>query len=274
MTTQIPPTSSLMTRLLGLGRAAEAGAADHGSAAHPLYSGETTDSTHIAISSLTRQAQAIERLLSGLERNISAMQLARDHITEVVGNIEEAGGITVRARDTLKTAAGYEGNKERLAELEKRFSAALEKNDALIAKLKGPESVLLKGGSLTTAFDEVGRSVIETHGHDLTTAGLEFRKPDFSTLFKVQDSRIDVMNAIDIAVTVRHQIVSDLLLIETRQEFSRNAIASLNEGARTVELTDLGDEAANLLALQVRQQLGESGESLASEAQRQQLSQL
>jgi protein subunit release factor B len=75
------------------------------------------------------------------------------------------------------------------------------------------------------------------------------------------------MNGIDIAVTLRHQVTSDMMLIQTRQEFSQNAMASLNAGSEKIELKDLGDEAANLLALQIRQQLSETVEPLASEAQ-------
>ena len=75
------------------------------------------------------------------------------------------------------------------------------------------------------------------------------------------------MNAIDIAVTLRHHVTSDIMLIQTRQEFSQNTIETLNAGASTIRLNDLGEEAANLLALQIRQQLGETAEPLASEAQ-------
>ncbi len=275
MTSQIPSSSTLMSRLFGpkdgvsgLSASAEVAAPSDKTAAK----GQTartisSDSTVITVTSLTQKAQNIEKLLGNLERNIGTLQVARDAISEVIGNIEEAGGLTIRARDTLKTPAGFEGNKDRLAELEKRYAAALEKNDALIKKISGSGANLLAGDTLVTKFDDLGHSKLETQGYNLTAKGLEFRPADFSSLFTVQDSRIDVMNGIDIAVTLRHQVTSDMMLIQTRQEFSQNAMASLNAGSDKIELKDLGDEAANLLALQIRHQLSESVEPLASEAQ-------
>lgn len=279
MTAQNPLTSTRMSRFFGA-QDASTGASGAARALAPPWRPSdkagakaqntpviSSDYIVITVTSLTQKAQNIEKLLGNLERNIATLQVARDAISEVIGNIEEAGGLTIRARDTLKTPAGYEGNKDRLAELEKRYAAAIEKNDVLIKSLSGTGANLLAGDTLVTNFDDLGHSRLETHGYNLTGKGLEFRKPDFSSQFTVQDSRIDVMNGIDIAVTLRHQVTSDMMLIQTRQEFSQNAMASLNAGSEKIELKDLGDEAANLLALQIRQQLSETVEPLASEAQ-------
>lgn len=272
MSTDISLTSTLMTRILGLQTGQTSGAKSP-AGDKPAESVQTAkiqssaEPTSIAVTSLTQKAQDIQNLLDGLERSISTLQTARDVINEVVGHIEEAGGLTVRARNTLSTPAGYEGNKERLTELEERYTSVLEKIDATVATAAVKGVNLLKGDTLTTSFDQDGNSTLATQGYNLTSKGLEFRKADFSSLFKVQDSRIDVMNAIDIAVTLRHQVTSDMMLIQTRQEFSENTIETLNAGASTIKLTDLGEEAANLLTLQVRQQLSETDEPLASEAQ-------
>lgn len=272
MSSDISLTSTLMTRILGLQTGQTSGAKSP-AGDKPAESVQTAkiqssaEPTSIAVTSLTQKAQDIQNLLDGLERSISTLQTARDVINEVVGHIEEAGGLTVRARNTLSTPAGYEGNKERLTELEERYTSVLEKIDATVATAAVKGVNLLKGDTLTTSFDQDGNSTLATQGYNLTSKGLEFRKADFSSLFKVQDSRIDVMNAIDIAVTLRHQVTSDMMLIQTRQEFSENTIETLNAGASTIKLTDLGEEAANLLTLQVRQQLSETDEPLASEAQ-------
>jgi hypothetical protein len=262
-----------MTRLLGL-KTAQPGpvksmsaSAAKGTADKPVTA--PAETTTLAMSSLHQKAHDLHKLLDTLDRSITTLTSSRDSINEVVALIEEAGGITIRARDTLKTAAGYEGNKDRLAELENRYKTVLAKIDATVAAADIRGVNLLKGHTLTTSFgDRTGGSDLVTHGYDLTSAGLEFRTPDFSSPFKVQDSRIDVMNGIDIAVTLRHQVTSDIMLIQTRQEFSQNTIETLNAGASSIRLNDLGEEAANLLALQIRQQLGETDESLASESQR------
>lgn len=280
MTAQIPMTSSLMTRLLGLksGQSAQTTGTEKTAVTTPVgdktkISAQTdaaptlTETTTIAVTSLTQKAQDLQKLLDTLDTSITTLNTARDVINDVVALTEEAGGITVRARDTLKTAAGYEGNKDRLAELETRYKAVLERIDATVEKATVKGINLLKGDTLTTNFDNKGKSALDTQGYDLTAKGLEFRDPDFSSAFKVQDSRIDVMNAIDIAVTLRHQVTSDAMLIQTRQEFSENTIETLNAGASKVQFNDLGEEAANLLVLQVRQQIGATSDPLAAEAQ-------
>lgn len=283
MTSQIPMTSSLMTRLLGLKSAQTTGTEK---TAVPTAVGDktkisaqteaaptATETTTIAVTSLNQKAQDLQKLLDTLDTSISTLNTARDTINDVVALAEEAGGITVRARDTLKTAAGYEGNKDRLAELEARFQSVIAKIDAAVEKAAVKGVNLLKGDTLITKFDNDGRSALDTQGTDLTAAGLGFRKPDFSNAFKVQDSRIDVMNAIDIAVTLRHQVSSDAMLIQTRQEFSENTIETLNAGASKVQFNDLGEEAANLLVLQIRQQLSANDEPLAAESQQYMLKQ-
>ncbi len=276
MATDIPMTSTLMTRLIGLssGQGTSAAAAKAAAAlagdkpAAPVQAATSSAGTTIAVTSLNQKAQDLARLLDNLDKSITTLQSARDAVNDIVALTEEAGGITIRARDTLRTSAGYEGNKDRLAELEVRYQAVLEKIDARVDQVAGKGANLLKGDTLITAFaDKNSSSDLVTQGYNLTSKGLEFRKPDFSSQFKVQDSRIDVMNAMDIAVTLRHQVTSDIMLIQTRQEFSQNTIETLTAGASTIQLADLGDEAANLLALQVRQQLAISDDQLASEAQ-------
>lgn len=278
MTSQIPMTSSLMTRLLGLKSGQQSTGAEKTASpaattdkvkvsAQTETAGITTETTTIAVSSLTQKAQDLQKLLDTLDKSITTLNTARDVINDIIALAEEAGGITVRARDTLKTEAGYEGNKDRLAELENRYRAVIQKIDQTVEKASVKGVNLLKGDTLRTNFDNDGKSALDTQGYDLTAKGLEFREPDFSSVFKVQDSRIDVMNAIDIAVTLRHQVTSDAMLIQTRQEFSENTIETLTSGASKVQFNDLGEEAANLLALQIRQQLSASNDPLASEAQ-------
>ncbi len=217
----------------------------------------------------------LKTLLDGFENGISILNASRNLVDDVIAAIEEAGGITVRARDTLKTSTGYEGNKARLEELEMRYLNAIAKIDAAVdrSNIKGVN--LLRGESLFINFDIEGRSRLETKGINLTTIALEFRKPSFTTVEKVQDSRIDVMNAIDIATTLRHVITSDLFLLQGREEFSRETMASLLSDDQAAPVTSpvMKDEAANLLALQVRQQLNEDDSALASDAQRQILNQ-
>jgi flagellin len=215
----------------------------------------------------------LKTLLNGFETAISILTSSRDTIDEVIACIEEAGGISVRARDTLKTSAGYEGNKSRLEELEIRYKGALSKIDGIVDKASIKGVNLLKGESLYIQFETTGKNPYEIRGISLTTKALEFRPPIFTTIELVQNNRIDVMNAVDIATTLRHLICSDLFLLQGREEFSKETMANLQNPDDTASTPSLKEAAANLIALQVRQQLSEDDTNLASEAQREILSQ-
>jgi len=269
---EISQTSMFMSRLAQLKQAKAApsdGPFPARNAAAPATPAPppSSEPVSIVVTSLNEKVLDLQKLLDGIGKNITALATSRDRADEAIGILEEAGGITVRARDTLKTAAGYEGNKDRIAELEKRFSGALEKLSHLVegSSLNGIN--LLKGDTLSIALDNTGKNQLATTGIDLSPETLEFRNPDFKTASGVQDSRIDVMNALDIATTLRHVLSSDLMLLQTRQEFSLETISTLSEGAKAMPSQNIGDEAASLLALQLRQQLSENDLPLAGESQ-------
>src|SRR5439155_14466946 len=59
---------------------------------------------------------------------------------------------------------------------------------------------------------------------------------------------------------------SNLSIVQNRQEFTKSMITTLQTGADALVLADSNEEAANLLALQTRQQLSTTALSLASQA--------
>lgn len=59
---------------------------------------------------------------------------------------------------------------------------------------------------------------------------------------------------------------SNLIILENRENFTRQFISTLKQGADQLVLADLNEEGANLLALQTRQQLSSTALSLASQA--------
>jgi flagellin-like hook-associated protein FlgL len=61
-------------------------------------------------------------------------------------------------------------------------------------------------------------------------------------------------------------LANNLNIITTRQEFTKQQVNILQEGADKLTLADLNEEGANLLALNTSQQLGISSLSLASQA--------
>ena len=59
---------------------------------------------------------------------------------------------------------------------------------------------------------------------------------------------------------------SSLSIVQNRQDFTKAMINTLQTGADNLILADTNEEAANMLALQTRQQLSQTALSLASQA--------
>ena len=60
---------------------------------------------------------------------------------------------------------------------------------------------------------------------------------------------------------------SSLSTVQTRQQFTKGMINTLEVGADNLTLADSNEEGANLLALNTRQQLAQTTLSLAAQAQ-------
>jgi flagellin len=131
---------------------------------------------------------------------------------------------------------------------------------------------LLNGDDLNVIFNEDGSSNLEIKGVSFNATGLGLSKAasgDFQS-----DNAIDnTLAALDTAIaTLRSQgtkFGSNLSVVETRQNFTKEMINTLETGAANLTLADANEEAANLLALQTRQQLSSTALSLASQADQQ-----
>ena len=81
------------------------------------------------------------------------------------------------------------------------------------------------------------------------------------------DSKLSTLS--DALGTLRSQssaFGSNLSIVQNRQDFTKSMINTLETGAANLTLADTNEEAANLLALQTRQQLSSTALSMASQA--------
>ena len=76
----------------------------------------------------------------------------------------------------------------------------------------------------------------------------------------------DVKAALDQVRSQASTFGSNLSIVENRQTFTKSMVDTLQTGAGNLTLADMNEEAANLLALQTRQQLSQNSLSLASQA--------
>jgi flagellin len=132
---------------------------------------------------------------------------------------------------------------------------------------------LLRGDNLQITFNETGTSELNIRSKD----GESINSGTLKIETNMQAADLDSDTAIDGFLgevkeainTVRSQssaFGSSLSIVQNRQDFSKNMINTLQTGAANLTLADSNEEAANLLALQTRQQLSSTALSMASQA--------
>lgn len=196
-------------------------------AGHAVTASSAAAPSVLEISKLSRR-EFLE-VLQGLDDDLDILETSLGKVQGVIALLEEAGGLSVRARNFMQETNGAEKFKDKLRDLEDWYSRTLEKLDEHIEKSAVNGVNLLKGDSLTIKFDPAGHSILLTQGLDLTTQSLGIRAPDFSSLHSIQNARIDITNSIDLAVTVRNIVSSDVATIRTRREFCETALSFLTQ---------------------------------------------
>jgi flagellin-like hook-associated protein FlgL len=128
---------------------------------------------------------------------------------------------------------------------------------------------LLGGDNLKVVFNELGTSSLTVTGvtYDATGLGLSAVT---GTYFQVDANLDTTIASLDTALgTLRTRAAkfgSNLTTVQTRQDFTKNLINTLQTGADNLVLADTNEEGANMLALQTRQQLSTVALSLAAQA--------
>jgi flagellin-like hook-associated protein FlgL len=153
--------------------------------------------------------------------------------------------------------------------LETQFNEILTQIDALARDASYNGINLLNGDDLRVVFNEDGTSALDIAGVTFTTAGLGITVlagGEFQT-----NGTVDVvLGEIDTALrTLRSQATnfgSKLGTVQTRQDFTKQLINTLETGADNLVLADTNEEGANMLALQTRQQLSTTALSLSAQA--------
>ncbi|HVY00709.1 MAG TPA: flagellin [Pseudorhodoplanes sp.] len=155
------------------------------------------------------------------------------------------------------------------ASLQADFNNVLTQIDALARDASYNGVNLLNGDDLKVIFNEQGTSSLTIAGVTFDSAGLGLTAVS-GTGFQ-SDANIDaVLTNVDTALkTLRTQASAfgaNLTTVQTRQDFTKALIQTLQTGADNLVLADTNEEGANMLALQTRQQLSTTALSLSAQA--------
>lgn len=207
----------------------------------PSFANENDAAFDIA-SLLHGQKQEITSLIRLFEKNLEILEHQKIRCAEIIGILEEGGGLTVRARNFMTTPQDAEKYKDKIKETENLFRTVLVKLDKAIEASDLNGINLTNGDVLKTCFDPKDENALITQGIQLTAQNLGIRPPDFSTVLGVQNSRIDVMNAIDMAVTLRNIITSDHTTLLISRDFSQEAIDTSSRAESALKSTTAHNE--------------------------------
>lgn len=208
-------------------------------------------------------------IVEGSVAGTSTIQLTSTNGEDII--LAEVGGNTagVDIFGAVGTTAATAGSPEDQVSLQTQYDELLNQIDDLVGDAGYRGTNLLNGSSLTVNFNEDSTSTLAITGVTFTYTGLNLQDTgtnDFSGVSNIQTS----LDQIDAALaTVRAQartFGSSLSIIQTREDFTRNLVNTLQEGSDKLTLADKNEEGARLLALQTAQQLGITSLSLASQA--------
>jgi hypothetical protein len=173
---------------------------------------------------ITQKQNETVSLIERLGQNIRILEDQKEKATVLIHILEEAGGLTVRARNMMTTPEDSAKYSPQIKEVEEWFRQVRSKFDkaALESGIDGIN--LMNGDRLETNFDPKGQNKLITAGMILSCNELGIRLPDFSTSFTTQNARIDVMNAIDIVVTIRNTISAHMNDLTINQDFAIHAV--------------------------------------------------
>ena len=150
-----------------------------------------------------------------------------------------------------------------------QYNDLLSQIDDLVTDASFNGVNLLNGDTLQVQFNEDGSSNLDITGVTFDSSGLGLStvaSGGFDTNAAIDTVLNTLGGAIDDLRSQASTFGSNLSVVETRKDFTNAMINTLETGAANLTLADTNEEAANLLALQTRQQLSSTALSLASQS--------
>lgn len=196
-------------------------------------------------------------------QNLSTQDLTVDGVSSSGSTDGTSSGATINGNDTRKNLA-------------KQFNELRDQLDKFADDASFNGINLLRGDKLKLTFNETGTSTIDIQAKDADGAATSVNNSTLG-ITTVADTDFDSDASLDSKLgtlsdalgALRSQssaFGSNLSIVQNRQDFTKSMINTLETGAANLTLADTNEEAANLLALQTRQQLSSSALSMASQA--------
>lgn len=222
---------------------------------------------------LNDRAGDLGSLLDGISNAQKTVEAADKGIQSITKLVQTAKGLASAARQLAATdATGRAALAAQYNEIQSQITSLAEDSG-----FNGLNLIKAVPDDLTVRFSERAGPVAPATDpkNDLTITGVPLDAAGLQLTAGANDwvANTDVdtdIALLDTALSKLRATASTLgasgAIITSRQDFTKQLVATLKTGADNLVLADQNEEAANLLALQTRQQLAQTGISLANQA--------
>ena len=242
--------------------------------------------------SLSDRAEDFSLKKDGIDQGISSISAALDALEALDSMIKQMKGIAEAARSQTQTERG--ASTQQFDELGKQIYQLVED-----ASYQGLNLLNNTNSKLEISFSPRTQSELEVPGFDLNATVVAAATVDtrifsvvafsgagaflFSnfgasngfSVFALNNSQVSLASAVirrlDLAISrVRShaaKLGTNVSILETRLDFTKTYVNTLEVGGDKLTLADLNEEGANLVALQTRQQLGIQALAIAGQQQ-------
>ncbi len=154
-------------------------------------------------------------------------------------------------------------------DLAAQYDALRTQMDQLAADSSYNGTNLLDSGSLKVQFNETNSASITISGVKFNAAGLGVSAStnNFQSDKDISDALANLTTGLTKLRNQASTFGANLSVVQTRQDFTKSMIDTLQTGSDSLILADQNEEAAKLVTLNTRQQLANTALSLANQSQ-------
>ena len=198
------------------------------------------------------RAASIDSLFDGVNNASLALKAAGEGIKGIQGLLKEARALTGQALAT--------SDEDTRASLATQFTALTGEIARFVTDSKVNGTNLLAGGSLAVVLNEDGTSKADITG--VTVTAITAPAGSWATETNIKAS-VDALTTASTALeTAAASFSASQSLINVRQNFNTAMSNLLKTSASELTAADMDQEAANLMALQTRQQMASTALSI------------
>jgi flagellin-like hook-associated protein FlgL len=229
------------------------------------------------VAAVNSNASVNAQVKASKDSTTNALVLQNLTTSAVTVNGITGAAVTGNAANTQTLAAGANGSISTVRQsLMNQFNNLLTQIDKAASDSGYNGINLLNGDDLKLNFNENGTSSIDIQTKDATGAKFVVNSTNlginagtsgqFADNTQLDTLSTTLSTSLTTLRTQASSLGSSLSVVQTRQDFTKAMINSLQTGADNLVLADSNQEGANLLALQTRQSLSTTALSLSAQA--------